>query len=221
MTLSRDQVVPGMVTEYQAFTELLAGLSDEEWGAPSRCAGWRAADVAGHVVGQLTDVVNLRLEGLGTPEVTQRQVDERHGRSPRQLAEELETGTKLAQDMVAGFDEVAWSSQFPGVTGTLGFGVEALWFDTYLHADDIRSAIGRPSVLHDGGNAASLSHIAQVLTDQGWSPATLALQGCPEFSVSGGGRRITGDPLAFVLVSTGRAPADSLGLDETVNIYRP
>jgi hypothetical protein len=95
-----------------------------------------------------------------------------------------------------------------------------LWFDTYLHADDIRSAVSRPSVLHPGGNAASLSHIAQVLTDQGWSPATLALQGCPEFPVSGGGHRITGDPLAFILASTGRAPAASLGLDEAVNIYR-
>jgi hypothetical protein len=67
----------------------------------------------------------------------------------------------------------------------------------------------------------SLSHIASVLTRQGWGPATLALDAQDAFDVSGGGvRRITGDPLPFILVSTGRADPAPLGLDETVNIYR-
>ncbi len=220
MTLGRELVVPGMLAEYRAFAALLGELSSAQWEAPSRCEGWRAADVAAHVVGQLTDVTNLRLDGLGTPEVTERQVGDRRGRSSLELADELLTGTKLAEDMSAGFDDAAWTGEVPGVTGTLGFGLEALWFDAYLHADDIRSAAGRPSVTDARANAASLSHIAQVLTDQGWDPATLALDGSPEFTVSGGGRRITGDPNAFILVSTGRAPASSLGLDETVNIYR-
>ena len=38
--------------------------------------------------------------------------------------------------------------------------------------------------------------------------------------VGGGGRRITGDPLAFVLVATGRGDPAPSALDETVNIYR-
>jgi len=42
-----------------------------------------------------------------------------------------------------------------------------------------------------------------------------------EFPVSGGaGDVITGDPMAFILVSTGRAPASTMGLADTVNIYR-
>ena len=90
MTLSREVVVPGMLAEYKSFSELVGGLSGEDWETPSRCEGWRVADVAAHVVGQLTDVVNLRLEGLGTPEVTQRQVDERRGKTPSELAAELE-----------------------------------------------------------------------------------------------------------------------------------
>jgi len=36
---------------------------------------------------------------------------------------------------------------------------------------------------------------------------------------SGGGQRITGDPLAFILAATGRADPTPLGLDDTVNIY--
>jgi uncharacterized protein (TIGR03083 family) len=220
MTLDREVVVPGMLAEYRAFAALLGDLSSAEWDAPSRCSGWRAADVAAHVVGQLTDVVNLRLDGLGTPEVTSRQVGERKGRAAIDLVAELTEGTERAEEMSAGFDDAAWGSELAGVTGTLGFGVEALWFDTYLHADDIRAGVGRGSVANASSDRASLSHIAQVLTDQGWGPATLALDGCGHFDVSGGGRQVTGDPGAFILASTGRTPAASIGLDESVNIYR-
>lgn len=224
MTLPRQMVIPGMLGEYRAFAELVRSLDDDEWNSPSRCAGWRSADVAAHVIGQLTDVVNLRLDDLGTPEVTERQVDERRGRTAHDLADELESGIKVATDMVAGFDsDDAWQSQIggAGVTGTVGFGLEALWFDTYLHADDIRAALGRPSVRNDESTQASLSHIAQVLTDQGWGPATLQLDGFGTFAVSGGdGQVVTGDGFAFVLASTGRTNPTSLGLDESVNIYR-
>jgi uncharacterized protein (TIGR03083 family) len=210
-----------MTAEYQSFAELLRGLSDEEWNSPSRCADWSVADVAAHVVGQLSDVTNFRLEGLGTAEVTQRQVDEHRGKSVDALADELQSAAETAGTLLAAFDEDAWSAQGPQANGTtLGFGIESLWFDTFLHADDIRAALNRPTVTGDG-LLPSVSHISQVLTDQDWGPATLKLEGMDEFPVSGaGGDVITGDPMTFILVSTGRAPASTMGLDETVNIYR-
>ena len=67
---------------------------------------------------------------------------------------------------------------------------------------------------------AALSHITAVLTDQGWPAATVALDGIESFEVSGGGRAITGDPLSFVLASTGRLDPAAIGLDDRVNIYR-
>ncbi len=221
MTLSRGVVVPGMLAEYGSFTELVRSLTDEEWNTPSRCAGWSVADVAAHVVGQLADVVNLRLDGLGTPEVTERQVDERRGRTPGELADELESSATVAGDLAASFDDAAWAGPVPGGgNGTLGFGLEALWFDTYLHADDMRAALGASGHRHQG-LAPSLSHIAQVLTDQGWGPAELDFDGVGSFPVSGGGgRKVAGDAFAFVLASTGRADPASFGLDDTVNIYR-
>jgi uncharacterized protein (TIGR03083 family) len=220
MTLSRTFVVPGMAAEYQSFVELLRSLSDEQWKAPSRCADWRVADVAAHVVGQLTDITNFRLEGLGSAEVTQRQVDERRGKGPSDLADELQGAAETADALVAAFDDDAWSAEGPQGNGTLGFGIEALWFDTFLHGDDIRVALDQPTVTGDGLQP-SVSHIAQVLTDQGWGPATLMLEGVDEFGVSGGaGDLITADAMSFILVATGRTPASTMGLDETVNIYR-
>jgi len=220
MTLGRTVVVPGMIEEYGAFSGLLRSLSADEWQAPSRCEGWSAADVAGHVVGQIADVSALRLDGLGTPEVTSRQVRERRGRGAHELADELDRSTEAAAALAAAFDEEAWDAPSPGGTpGTLGQGLESLWFDTFLHADDIRQATGRSPVLGDG-LLPSVSHISQILTDQEWRPSTLRLDGMDEFLVCGGGQAVSGDPMTFILVSTGRAEPSLMGLDESVNIYR-
>lgn len=221
MTLPRGVVIPGMLAEYRSFCDLVRGLSPDDWRQSSRCEGWQVADVAAHVVGQLTDVVNLRLEGLGTPEVTKRQTEERRGRKPAELADELDSGLKVADGLVSVFDDAAWEGAAPpGASGTLGFGLEALWFDTFLHAGDIRSALGDRR-LRGSGLRPSLSHIAQVLTDQGYGPAELSLTGFETFSISGGqGPAITGDAAEFVLASTGRGDPAIFGLDDTVNIYR-
>jgi uncharacterized protein (TIGR03083 family) len=220
VTLSREVVVPGMIAEYRSFGELIRGLTDTQWDSPSRCEGWRVADVAAHVTGQLTDVINFRLEGLGSPEVTKRQVDERRGRTTAELADELESSAKLAGDLASSFDDDAWEAIGPQGDSTLGFGIESLWFDTYLHADDMRSALGMPRPIGEG-LPPSLAHIAKVLSDQGWGPADLAFSGFDRFPVSGGGgRTVTGDAFAFVLASTGRGDPGAFELDESVNIYR-
>jgi uncharacterized protein (TIGR03083 family) len=222
MTLARSVVVPGMITEYDEFADLLDSLSDEEWETVSRCADWRVADVAAHVVGQLSDVSAFRLDGLGTPEVTTRQVEERRGSSARHLAAELRTATKTAGELVEGFDEDAYAAEGPQGNGqTLGFGLESLWFDTYLHADDIRAAVGR-STTSTTGLAPSVSHIAQLLSQQAWTPATICLRDMDEFEVSGGDPdvRVSGDPVQFILVATGRADPATMGLEPTVNIFR-
>jgi uncharacterized protein (TIGR03083 family) len=219
MTLRRDEIVPGIIDELDAFGELLAGLDSQAWATPSRCEGWTVADVASHMVGSMTSVVTGQLEGLGTPEVTAREVAERKGRSPAQLAEELAHARKQAIDMLALFDDAAFQAPAPGgYNGTLGQGVEALWYDAWAHGDDIRAALGRPSVTGPGLRAG-VHHIAAILDQQGWGPATLSLDGLEEVPVGAGGRRITGDPLAFVLAATGRADPAPLGLDATVNIY--
>ncbi len=220
MALPRETVIAGFDQSHADFSALVRSLDDEEWQTPSRCDGWTVSDVAAHVTGGITDVVTGKLEGLGTPEVTQREVDERRGRSPAEIADELDASLKLGADQLAGFDDAAWDGPVPvpGLPGTLGDGVEALWYDAYLHADDIRVAIGRPTE-RGPGLEASVSHVAFFLNDKDWGPATLALDGMREYEIGGGGRRITGDPHEFVLVATGRADPASFDLDDTVNIY--
>ena len=93
-----------------------------------------------------------------------------------------------------------------------------LWYDTFVHADDIRVALGRATET-GAGLAASVEYLAGELTTRGWGPATLALDGVPRYDVGDGGREITGDPMQFVLVATGRAEPATMGLEPGVSIY--
>ncbi len=104
------------------------------------------------------------------------------------------------------------------VPGTLGQGVEALWSDTILHADDMRDAIGQEAPA-DVDPTAAVSHIADTLTLRDWHPMTIVLDGLPVFDVSGGGEKITGTPWPFALATTGRADPTPLGLSPDINIY--
>jgi uncharacterized protein (TIGR03083 family) len=219
MPLPKEEVSAGLVNELTAFGELVESLSDQELATPTRCEGWTVGDVAAHVIGTMSDVVAGNLEGLGSPEVTARQVEERRGRSGAELADELQQAGKVAIDLLSAFDDTAWQAPSPGgYEGSLGDGVEALWYDTYVHGEDIRAALGRPATRTEGLKAA-VSHAAFELGKRNWGPATLALSGMPEFAVQGGGPRITGDPYEFVLAATGRTDPTTIGLDETVNIY--
>ena len=228
MALPRTDVTTGLLEELARFKGLIQGLTAAEWATPSRCSGWTVGDVAAHVIGGMADVAAFRLEGLGTPEVTARQVAERHGRSPGELADELGAAIKATAELLEAFNDEAWAMEAPGgFDFTLGEGVEALWHDAWLHGDDILAALGRPSERGDG-MVASVSHIADVLTREGWGPAVLALDGLPEFAVNpnaangngNGASRFSGDPLAFVYAATGRGDLARLGLDESANIYR-
>jgi uncharacterized protein (TIGR03083 family) len=219
MKLTRTEIVEGLINELDAFGALIEPLDATAWSASTRCQGWTVADVAAHVIGSMADVVSGRLEGLGSPDVTAREVAERQGRSPNELAAELAQVTKLTSELGGAFDDAAWTAPAPGgYDGTLGEGVEALWYDAYLHADDIRAALGRPSE-RGPGLRPSVHHVAMLLQDRGWGPATLRFDAMETVVVGDGGKELNGDALAFVLVATGRGDPAALGLDASVNIY--
>jgi uncharacterized protein (TIGR03083 family) len=168
MALSRQVITDGLIDEMGRFEDLLRSLTPEEWAAPSRCAGWTVGDVARHAVGSVADAVAGRLDGLGTPEVTQREVDERAGKSASEIADECAETAKAVAGLLAVFEDEAWDGPAPGgFDGTIGRGIEAFWYDFWLHGHDIAAAIGRavppgPSLI------SGVSHIGWLLELAGW-----------------------------------------------------
>lgn len=222
MTLPRADVEAGLIDELARFEAQVRALDAAEGRAPTRCAGWTAADVAAHVIGTLADIAGGRLEGLGTQAVTARQVAERRDRTPAELADELAEIRPTLKELAGSFSDEAWAGPAPaGITGTLGAGVEALWYDAYLHGEDIRDALGQPPE-QGPGLMAAVSHVVDVLTTQGWGPARVDLGPMGTHAVGTGSpsRELAADAYEFVLVGTGRQDPTTLGLDETVNIYR-
>ena len=182
MTLSREEVAAGFPTELKAFGELVRSLDEKAWETPSRCEGWTVGDVARHVVGDWTDVVAGRLDGLGTPEVTQRQVEERRGRSPEELAAELDQAAAVAVQIMDGIDDAAWEGPSPGdYDGTLGSGVEAIAANELLALDCevlVPAALGgtihaanaeqiRTRMIIEGANSPTTPAADEILHDKG------------------------------------------------------
>ena len=222
--LPQAEVVQGIQQELEGFADLLRSLDERDWARPSRCEGWTVSDVAGHLVGAFADLVAGRNEGQGTAEVSERQAAERRGHTAGEVADELDEVTVRTVKMVASFSDAVWAGQAGGgYELTVGQAMEAFWCGAYVHADDIRAAVGRPSERGPGLRAGVL-YVADVLTKRSWGPAVLALDGMEEVPVgdAGGGssaRRITGDPLAFLLVATGRGGPGTVGLDASVNVF--
>lgn len=219
--LARVEVVGGIPIELAGFRELVGSLDAREFALPSRCEGWSVREVAAHLIGAFADITSGRTEGQGTPEVSARQVAERAGCTPASLTQELLSVTARTEKMLALFDDEAWVTATAGYDLTLGQAMGAMWSGTYVHGDDIRAAIGRPSD-RGPGLRASVLHFAELLDKRGWGPAVLALDGMDEVALGrpgAAGRRVTGDPLAFVLAATGRADPAALGLDASVNVF--
>jgi uncharacterized protein (TIGR03083 family) len=219
MTLDRATVLAGIPDELGAFGQLLGSLRADDLTTPSRCAGRTVADLAGHVIGTAADLTQGRLEGLGTPEALRRQAHERVGRTPRELAGELAIAGPALSALLASLPEDAWAGPAPSnPEHTLGFGIEAIWFDAYLHGDDIRDALGLSSARGEGLRCA-VHHVAGHLEHQHWGPATVALDGIERIEIGGGGPELAGDPLEFVLAATGRREPSNHGFDPVINVY--
>jgi len=214
ITRSRTHVSNGCLAEYEAFAALIEGLTDKEWDTAARCAGWQTRDVAGHVVGLAEDTA----AGVpGSRNADEEAASVRH-ESPAGAAARLRAATASLRALLDAIDDDAWAGPSGLPDLTLGDGVLTLWYDTYVHADDVRAATGRVSERGEGLDA-SVAYLAQALTKKEWGPATLVLDGAGRQDVRGGGREITGDAHQFVLVATGRADAATMGLDADVSIY--
>jgi uncharacterized protein (TIGR03083 family) len=213
--LTKTQVVQGLGAEFTAFAELMAGLTAADWDAPTRCAGWQVRDVAAHVTANAVDSVDGTI-GTRSPDEQARAL--RDG-SPRELADTLRTASDRLGTVLAALDDGVWGAVNPRYHRPVGNGVHTLWYDAFVHADDIRAALGRPTVT-GRGLTAGVHWLRSELERLDRGPAVLALDGMATLRVgTGGGPTVTGDPMRFVLAAAGRLDPAVVGLDRSFNVH--
>lgn len=217
MSLTRTETVEGLEAEWASVESFLRGLRPEDMDRQTRCEGWTVRNVAAHLVGTVLDIAG------GTVGTTtgDEHVEDRAAHTPAKLADELHHGAEIAMKILRAIDDHIWAQPSPFAGLTTRQGVEALWLESFVHEDDIRDALGMPSRA-EGGLAlvVSLHHVAEEMGRHGWTKTTLALDGVPPIRIGPGGTPITGDPVKFLLAATGRIPAEDVGLDSKLSIYR-
>lgn len=220
MDLTRNQTIDGMLAEYAAFADLVGSLSAEEWTAASRCDGWEVRHVAGHVIGLAEDIAAGRAGSRNAAEEAESVI----GDEPRTAAARLRSALGPIAALAPIFtDDAAWNGPSGVPDLTLGEGILLVYFDLYVHADDIRAAVGRPSVVHGRALTAALVYVQDQLSTRSWGPARVVFRDRTEdfgaLEIGGGGPTHLVEPLPFVLAATGRLDAASIGLDASVNLF--
>ncbi len=164
--------------ERAALLDLLAELSEEEWGRPTVCEGWSVKDVAGHVLG--VDLGNLSVrrdhyridpapgEDLGgfVNRFNEEWVRAARRLSPRLLLDLLATsGQQLfthfgSLDLFELGGPVSWAGPAPA---PVWLDVAREYTERWVHQQQIRDAVGRPGLTEPRYLSPVLSTFAHAL----------------------------------------------------------
>ncbi|NEY34220.1 maleylpyruvate isomerase family mycothiol-dependent enzyme [Streptomyces sp. PRKS01-65] len=214
----RDPELPGrlLTVERDAFVPLLRSRPEEDFALPvAACPGWTVRDVLAHCSAALIRVVERRFEeGVFSPESNARDIAERAGWSHQKVVDELERGMTEAGPVIARAD---------GVLDQVALG-------EWVHAGDVREALGEPGAYAGRGLPEALTLLATVTRARGHVPLHADLDDRDEPLKLGEARgerppgRFIGDAATLVRLYAGRrvdgAAYELAGVEEReLNIF--
>jgi uncharacterized protein (TIGR03083 family) len=186
------------VIEHQrrSLADLLEGLSEEQWGSPSLCAGWRVRDVAAHVA------LAPQVPGIGSMLADAARAAGRFNTLNRDVA--VRHAAQPTERIVSELREFAGSRKLPVVTN-----YRNILFDVLVHGQDIAIPLGLPRDMPL--DAARVG--AERVWTMGWPfwarrrLRGLRLQATDVEWSAGQGPEVGGSIAALLLLLTGRPAA--------------
>ncbi len=199
----RDPELPGqlLTRERDALIPLLRSRPEADFALPTAaCPGWTVRDVLAHCSAALLRVVENRFEeGVFSPESNARDIAERAEWSHARVVDELERGMTEAGPVIA----------------EAGGELDEIALGEWVHAGDVREALGAPGAYAGAGLEYALPLLAHVTREQGRLPLHADLDDVDEplrLGDAGGERppaRYIGDAATLVRLYAGRPlPAD-------------
>lgn len=202
----RDPELPGrlLTVERDALVPLLRGRDDADFALPvAACPGWTVRDVLAHCSAAFTRVLERRFEdGALSPESNERDIAERAGWANVEVVDELYRGMTEAGPLIA----------------DAGGALDGLALGKWVHAGDVRVALGEPDAYAGAGLPYALSLLAQVTGRPGHLPLHADLDDADEplrLGDTSGERppaRFIGDGPTLVRLYAGR-PVDGLSYE--------
>lgn len=233
--LERNVAMRLAADEYERVASLLAGLTPEQWAAPTDCPGWDVRAVAGHLLGMAEMAASLR-------ETARQQVVSKR-RSQRDGGPVIDSLTALqveehasltTVDVVEGLRRVAPRAVRsrrrmpafvrgrridPQVVGgrrewwTLGYLLDTiLTRDPFMHRIDITRATGAAMEATAGHEGVIVDDVVREWARRHGAPYTLELTGAAggRWQQGDGGEHIAMDAFDFCRAVSGRGPAGGL-----------
>ncbi|MGC0376551.1 maleylpyruvate isomerase family mycothiol-dependent enzyme [Streptomyces sp. SAI-229] len=154
----RDPELPGrlLTVERDALIPLLRGRSDGDFALPvAACPGWTVRDVLAHCSAAFTRVLERRFEdGVFSPGSNERDIAERAEWTNARVVDELERGMTEAGPLIA----------------RAGGALDGLALGEWVHAGDVRVALGEQSAYAGAGLPYALALLGQVTGRKGHLP---------------------------------------------------
>jgi uncharacterized protein (TIGR03083 family) len=241
MQVTQKEIAAAMRDERTRLVAYLEDLPEAAWDKESLCEGWRVRDIVAHLIGNAADIVAQKLDGAGSPEYNQRQVDERAGRSPAELLAEWAEAGPAFEAGIESFDDALWNTPYLEL-GTVGQALQRLVEDIWVHAQDIRIPLGDGPVPGPGVDAVLdiavrdfPARAARLAPDVGSVRITTGATTRDALIGDGTAVEVSGDAITLALAATGRVtlakaqddgevsvtPSAPAGFADALNIYGP
>jgi uncharacterized protein (TIGR03083 family) len=154
--VDKREVLDGLFGCWDDIDELLAGLSDDQWLAPTDLPGWRVQDVVSHIIGTESFLMGVpppepdcdvsELPHVHNDVGAMNECWVRHLRDepPAAMLEKFRSVTADRRKALAAMDDDAWNETTATPVGpdTYGRFMRVRTFDCWMHEQDIRYAVG-------------------------------------------------------------------------------